>query len=90
MLDKENQYSALYFPENKLALKESAYWALLDIDSNFSKLICDLLPSIKYVANEIKADNLNRLHFDFKIVATRKEPENEKETKEAKSKSKTT
>ena len=86
MLNKEEQYAALYFPEHMVQEKKKTYWALLDIDCNFSKLICALLPSIRAVAEMIKAKDLNFLHYEFKLIAKRKKVTHDKEKEKDKSK----
>jgi len=69
MLDKERQYTAIYFPEDMLEKKDIAYLKLMDIDSNWSKVIQGLLDSVIEVATEIARQGKNYRHFNFEIVA---------------------
>lgn len=72
MLNKEAQYTALYFPESMIDDKEKAYFALLDVDSNFSKLIQGLLPDIINACNTIISEGNNFRHYDWRLTIKRK------------------
>ena len=71
-MNKEEQYMALYFPEAMLPAKMEAYYLLLDIDANFSKLIQELLPEIIRVAGDIEALEEFFKDYEWKLSATRK------------------
>ena len=79
LLDKEKQYDALYFPLDMVEEKKKAYWALLDIDCNFSKLLRLLLTSIKLIADKIKKAEKNYRHYDWEIVIKEKKVSDGKE-----------
>lgn len=92
VLNKEKQYTAIYIPEKLVEEKETTYWALLDIDSNFSKLICLILRQVKNLAKFIYSVGKNYRHYDWIIIirdkqskvcwiSTEKGIENEKSTK---------
>ncbi len=68
MLDKENQYTSIYFPFDMLAKKEKTYWNLLDVSSNFSKLIVDVMHSACKIAGWLKKKRRNRMQYDWGIV----------------------
>lgn len=72
MLDKSAQYKMLYFPLKMAKLAQQAYWKLLDIDCNFSRLICELLPSILEQGGKIYCKGRNYRHYNWKVVATEK------------------
>lgn len=68
MINKEEQYTAIYFPEKQIKLKNQVVDALVDIDFNFSKLIQKLLKQILVLAIMIKALKKNYRHFSFYLV----------------------
>lgn len=68
MLNKEEQYTSIYFPERVLKHKEITYWGLLDIGSNFSKLIVDILASVCKIAAWMKFHNRNRMQYQWGIA----------------------
>ena len=70
-MDSE-KYFALYFPDNLKKDKDKAYYALQDINSNYSKLIQALLPSLTEVCIEIKAAGLLHKDFNWSITVERK------------------
>lgn len=72
MINKEEQYTIIYFPERMIEIRKKTYFALLDIDSNYSKFIQDNIFNIKAAAEFIAAKEKNRLHFDFGIILRKK------------------
>lgn len=72
--NKDEQYTAIYFKQEQLADKQEAYFSMLDIDCNWSKLIQVLLADIIRICKEIKAKGKNFRHYNFKLVAEEKAP----------------
>ena len=72
MLNKSTQYKMLYFPLKIAELAQLTYWRLQDIDCNFSRLICELLPSILREAEKICIKGKSYRHYNWKVVATLK------------------
>lgn len=68
-LDKERQYTAIYFPEDMLEKKDIAYIKLLAIDANWSKLVQEMIDSVIEVTEKIAKQGKNFRHFKFEIVA---------------------
>ena len=66
--DREGKYVALYFPEEMMEEKEKTYFALLDINCNFSKLIQVLLPQIKEIALAMFKRGENYLEYEWKLT----------------------
>lgn len=73
VLDKQRQYFTVYVPEDKLDLKDEAYDALLDIDSNFSDILMRLLPSLLHVAKLVSKEDKNINHYNYYIGILKKE-----------------
>ncbi len=73
MLNKQEQYTSIYFPEDALFLKERTYWNLLDIGSNFSKLIVDILPSAFKIAKGLLKRKRNRMQYEWGIAIRNKQ-----------------
>lgn len=68
MLDKERQYKGMYVPEHLIEEREKSYWKLLDIDCNFSKLLCLLFVQIRELANYIYEEGKNYRHFNWRLT----------------------
>ena len=67
-IDKEKQYTELYFPERLVDDKDEAYSSLLDIDSNFSKFIQSVLTPIRVLADFINMFGKNYRHFEWTVI----------------------
>lgn len=72
LINKEEQYMALYFPEDMLEEKTKAYNLLLDIDCNFSRLIQQLLPEIIRVAGDIEALEESFRDYEWQLCVKKK------------------
>ena len=66
--DKQRQYTAIYFPASMIDEREKTWFALQDIDCNFSKLIQVLTKQIFSLAKFILSKDKNFRHFSWFIV----------------------
>ena len=71
-MNKDKQYSAIYFPVSMIEERERTWFSLIDIDCNFSKLIQILLFQIRKLSDFIATLNLNFRHFDWILVIRNK------------------
>lgn len=81
MLDKVRQYRMLYFSAKFMELAQETYFALLDIDCNYSKLICELLSSILSETIKITKKGKSYRHYNWKVVTTLKRSKHGKKKK---------
>lgn len=72
MLNKEEQYSSLYFPLEVIDEKKKIVFGLWDIGSNISKLFVSLMPSIMIAIKKIKEAECEAPEYEWKIVVTKK------------------
>jgi hypothetical protein len=70
VLNKEKQYTAIYFPEATVELKEETYFMLQDIGLNYSKVIQLILPALLTIAKEIRDRGHNHKHYKWGLVVS--------------------
>jgi len=66
--DRERQYTELYFPASLVDEKDEAYSSLIDIDSNFSKLVQGLLKPVRLLADFINVFGKNYRHYEWTVI----------------------
>jgi hypothetical protein len=64
----EEQYTALYVPKKLVEEKEKAWFSLINIDCNFSKVLQMFIPQLNRLAKFIYKQGLNYRHFEWVIV----------------------
>ncbi len=75
MLNKERQYSSIYFPEGLVKEREQTWDALQNIDCNFSKIIQIFLWQLKGLSRFIIKQNKNFRHYEWILVIRDKRSE---------------
>lgn len=67
-MDKDTQYSAIYFPLSMVEDREKTWFALQNIDCNYSKFLQLLIKQLFSIAKFIFTNNKNYRHYHWLLV----------------------